>query len=119
MGDDTVVKENWEWVIEKIKGRLDKWKWLAPKMSYRGHILIMNNLVTSSLWHKIASVDPPINTPLTKVQSISLDDFWNKLHWVPQGVLYLPKGNEDKVQYIYKPEPPLFHSIFTEALNQF
>ncbi len=61
-----------------------------PKMSYRGRILIINNLVASSLWHRFTCVDPPVQL-LTKIQAILVDFFWDKLHWVPQNVLFLPK----------------------------
>lgn len=90
LGDESTVQKNWEGVIEKVKGRLNKWKCLVPKMSYRGRILIINNLVASSLWHRFACVDPPSQL-LTKIQAILIDFFWDKLHWVPQNVLFLPK----------------------------
>ncbi len=90
LGDELTVQKNWEGVIEKVKGRLNKWKCLVPKMSYRGRILIINNLVASSLWHRFACVDPPVQL-LTKIQAILVDFFWDKLHWVPQNVLFLPK----------------------------
>ncbi len=59
-------------------------------MSYRGRFLIVNNLVASSLWHKFACVDPPIHL-VAKIQATLIDFFWDKLHWVPQSVLFLPK----------------------------
>lgn len=49
LGDETIVQKNWEGLIEKVKGRLEKWKFLSPKLSYRGCILIVNNLVASTL----------------------------------------------------------------------
>lgn len=58
LGDEADMMKNWEGVLEKVKGRLAKWKWLAPNISYRGQILIVNNLVASSLWHKMACLDP-------------------------------------------------------------
>lgn len=59
-------------------------------MSFRGRILIINNLVASSLWQKLTCVDPPIYL-LTKIQSVLVNFFWDKLHWIPQSVLFLPK----------------------------
>ncbi|KAI4898270.1 hypothetical protein NFI96_030780 [Prochilodus magdalenae] len=47
LGDGEVMKKNWEDVLERIKGRLMKWKWLVPKMSYRDRVLIINNLAAS------------------------------------------------------------------------
>lgn len=90
IGDELTVQKNWEGVIERVKGRLDKWRWLIPKMSYRGRILIINNLVASSIWHRVACIDPPSQL-LVKIQAILVDFFWDKLHWIPQNVLFLPK----------------------------
>ncbi len=90
LGDDFIVKKNWDNVLERVKGRLNKWKWLIPKMSYRGRILIINNLVASSLWHRLACVDPPVSL-LSDIQRVLIDFFWEKLHWVSQSVLYLSK----------------------------
>ncbi len=50
---------NWEGKVDQVKGRLDKWKWRIPRMSYKGRILIVNNLVASSLWHRLVCSDPP------------------------------------------------------------
>lgn len=51
-------------------------------MSYRGRILIINNLVASSLWHKLTCIDPPL---------CLLAEIRVKLHWVPRSVLFLPR----------------------------
>lgn len=90
LGNESFVQKNWDGVIDKLKGSLAKWKWLAPKMSYKGRILIINNLVASSLWHKLACIDPPPKF-LSDVRALLVDFFWDKLHWVSQSVLYLPK----------------------------
>ena len=90
LGNDLFIQKNFEGVVEKIKGRLDKWTFLLHKTSYKGRVLIVNNLVASSLWHRLACVDPPTHL-LSKIQSILVDFFWDKLHWVPQSVLFLPK----------------------------
>ncbi|KAL2078927.1 hypothetical protein ACEWY4_024671 [Coilia grayii] len=90
LGDDVFIQKNFEGVVEKVKGRLQKWKFLFRITSYKGRVLIINNLVASSLWHRLACVDPPSNL-LAKIQSTLVDFFWDNLHWVPQSVLYLPK----------------------------
>ena len=59
VGNETIVQKNWEGVAEKIQGRLNKWKWLKPQLSYRGRTLINNNLVASALWHRLACIEPP------------------------------------------------------------
>ncbi|KAI2646955.1 putative 149 kDa protein [Labeo rohita] len=90
LGDETIVQRNWEGITEKLKGRLMKWKWIVKNISYRGRTLIINNLVASSLWHRLACIEPPACL-LAKIQSILIDFFWDKMHWVPHNVLYLPK----------------------------
>ncbi len=47
-------QKNWENVCENVEGRSESWKWLLPKMSFRGRALIINNLVASSLWHRLS-----------------------------------------------------------------
>lgn len=49
---------NWEDSLEKVKGRLEKWKQRLPNMSLGGRTLVFNNLVSSSLWHKMMGIDP-------------------------------------------------------------
>ena len=90
LGDENMVKKNWDGLLEKVKGRLKKWTWLLPQMSYRGRCLIINNLVASFLWHRLAVLDPPPNL-LANMQALLIDFFWDRLHWLPQSVLYLPR----------------------------
>uniref|UniRef100_A0A8C1S2L1 Reverse transcriptase domain-containing protein n=1 Tax=Cyprinus carpio TaxID=7962 RepID=A0A8C1S2L1_CYPCA len=90
LGDDSMMQKNWEGVLEKTKGRLEKWRWLWPKMSFRGRVTVINNLVASTFWHRLACTEPPSGL-LAKLQAIIVDFFWTKFHWVPQSVLYLPR----------------------------
>uniref|UniRef100_A0A8D3EEN3 Reverse transcriptase domain-containing protein n=1 Tax=Scophthalmus maximus TaxID=52904 RepID=A0A8D3EEN3_SCOMX len=90
LGDQGTTAMNWEGVVGKVEGKLNKWRWLLPHMSYRGRVLIINNLVASSLWHKLKCMEPPAGL-LKSIQSIILKFFWDDLHWTPQCVLYLPK----------------------------
>ena len=76
--------------MEKVEGKLKKWKWLLPQMSYRGRALVLNNLVASQLRHRLACVDPPSGL-LAQIQRKMMDLFWDGLHWVPQGVLFLSR----------------------------
>lgn len=61
-----------------------------PSVSFRGWTLIINSLVSSFLWHRLACVDPPSNL-LSEVQKVLVDFFWDRLHWLPQALLFLPK----------------------------
>lgn len=87
MGNDTFKSKNWDEIYEKLKGRLDKWKWIKPSLSYRGRILVINNLVASSLWHRLTCIDPP-SYLLAKIQSMLVDFFWDKMHWITHSILY-------------------------------
>ncbi|KAJ4939593.1 hypothetical protein JOQ06_029037, partial [Pogonophryne albipinna] len=42
------------------------------------------------LAHRPACTDPPVNL-LSRVQALMVDFFWDRMHWVPQSVLFLPK----------------------------
>uniref|UniRef100_A0A8C5D1K3 Reverse transcriptase domain-containing protein n=1 Tax=Gouania willdenowi TaxID=441366 RepID=A0A8C5D1K3_GOUWI len=91
LGKEHIVKKNWEGVTEKIEGKLSKWKWLLPHMSFKGRVLVLNNLVASQLWHRLTVLDPPSGL-LAQLQKKMVDFFWDGLHWVPQGVLFLTRG---------------------------
>lgn len=59
-------------------------------MSYKGRTLVINNLIASSLWHKLACIDPPVKM-MYEIQSLLVDFFWDKLHWITKSILFLPK----------------------------
>ena len=82
LGEESMLEKNWENTLEKIEGKLKKWRWLLPSMSYRGCTLIINNLVPCSLWHNLPCVDPPSNL-LSRIQTVLVNLFWDKLHWIP------------------------------------
>ena len=90
LGDESMSKKNWEGVVERMQGTFNKWRWLLPRMSFRGRTIIANNLVAPVLWHRLNVLDPPDGL-LARIQGIILDLFWDKLHWIPQDVLYLSK----------------------------
>ena len=81
MEDEQTERKNWEGVLEKVEGKPAKWRWLPPHMSYRGRVLSINNLVASTLWHRLKCLEPPAGL-LQKVQTVILNFFWDKLHWV-------------------------------------
>jgi len=59
LGQQSMVQKNWEGVTEKIEGKLSKWKWLLPQMSFKGRVLVLNNLIACQLWHRLTCLDPP------------------------------------------------------------
>ncbi|KAI4903179.1 hypothetical protein NFI96_002750, partial [Prochilodus magdalenae] len=90
LGDGATRQRNWDGVVEKMEGRLARWKWIRPQMSLRGRVLVINNLAASVLWHRLSCVDPPVGL-LARLQAIMVDFFWDRLHWVAQGVLFQAK----------------------------
>lgn len=79
----------WEGLVEGVLVKLSKWKWLLPKLSYRGRVLIANNLIASTLWHKLMVLDPPRNI-IEDIQKTLVKFFWSGQHWLKAAVLYLP-----------------------------
>lgn len=114
LGNESFIKKNWEGLFEKIKGRLEKWKWLLPQMSYRGHILVINNLVASSLWHKSACLDPP-NVLLTNIQTelilgqLSLDS--------SKHAVFAQGGTRSRISKSHKQKSHLPSPVHTKTFN--
>ena len=36
LGNEKMMQKNWDGVLEKVEGRMAKWRWLRPQMSFRG-----------------------------------------------------------------------------------
>ncbi|KAI3376754.1 hypothetical protein L3Q82_000356 [Scortum barcoo] len=59
---------------------------------------MLYSLAIEPLLHKLrnklsgvlACVDPPVSL-LSRIQAVLVDFFWDRLHWVPQSILFLPK----------------------------
>jgi len=58
LGTEGFQIKNWR-VKEKVCAQLSKWKWLLPQLLYRGRVLVANNLVASTLWHRLITLTPP------------------------------------------------------------
>ena len=89
LGPPAFMARNWDGLEEGVKARLQRWHWRLPSLSYRGRVLIVNNLVAASLWHRCAVLDPPEDL-LERLQRLLVDFFWDGRHWLPRPVLYLP-----------------------------
>ena len=59
LGTEEFQRKIWEGAMERVCARLSKWKWLLPQFSYGGRVLIVNNLVASTLWHRLTVLPPP------------------------------------------------------------
>lgn len=89
LGNDDFEKKNWEGLVDRVHAKLSKWKWLLPQLSYRGRVLIANNLIASTLWHKFMVLDPPM-VLIREIQKMLVDFFWSGQHWLKPAMLYLP-----------------------------
>ncbi|KAK3559154.1 hypothetical protein QTP86_005014 [Hemibagrus guttatus] len=54
--------------------------------------------------------------PTDTVQAVMVNFFWDKLHWVPQGVLYLPKEEGGKGLTHLQSRTAAFHLLFIQRL---
>lgn len=103
LGTEGFVQKNWEEVKEEVCARLSKWRWLLPRLSYRGRVLVANNLVAATLWHKLVALVPP-RSLMEFIQRAMVDFFWSGKHWVRAAVLYLPvaEGGQGLVDILSK-----------------
>lgn len=90
LGTEEFKKKNWEGLLEKVCAKLSRWNWLLPQLSYRGRVLVCNNLVASSLWHRMIILEPPEDL-VRGIQQRIVDFFWSGQHWLKAAVLYLPR----------------------------
>ncbi|MBN3292183.1 YTX2 protein, partial [Polypterus senegalus] len=89
LGDEHFIRKNWDGVLQKVKDRLARWRWILPQLSYRGRMLIINNLIASGLWHKCICLEPPAQL-LQNIQEVLINFFWDGLHWLRRSVLFQP-----------------------------
>ena len=59
LGNETFSLKNWDQLVDQISHTLNRWKKLPSLLSYRGRVLIINNLTTSKLWHRMTILHPP------------------------------------------------------------
>lgn len=102
-GTDQYMTKNWDGIAEKVLGKLQKWKWIQPQLSYRGRVLVINNLAASMLWHRLSVLDPPTDL-LQLLQKHFVDFFWGGYHWLNSGVLCLPvfEGGQSLIHLVSK-----------------
>lgn len=69
------MAQNWERVLGKVEAKLSKCKWLLAQLSYRGRVLIISNLVASSLWHRLKVQHHNINVVIISIDFLSETTF--------------------------------------------
>ena len=98
-------------------------------------MLVINQLVASMLWYRLATLVPP-SIFVTALQKKLVDFFWgNRKHWVSAAVLSLPleEGGQSLVcvrtqvaalrlrtlrRYMYVENPPRWHALATYFFRQ-
>lgn len=55
------IDKTWKNALEKVEGRLKKRNWILPNLSFRGRVLIINNLAAYMLGHRLACVNLPVD----------------------------------------------------------
>ena len=81
-------KQNWIDCKEKINKTFTKWKSLSFSLSYKGKIIIANQLASTKIYHCLAILNPPENI-LRELQEMMVDFVWsNKKHLLKKQVLF-------------------------------
>ena len=83
------VKRNWNGLLHIINNKLNRWRGVLSTLSFRGHALVINNLVSPLLWHKMIVLQPPV-TLVSLIQKCLLDFFWDGKHWLKPETICLP-----------------------------
>jgi len=89
LSNEEFQKKNMENVKDKVCAKLSKWCWLLSQLSYRGRVLVINNLVASTLWHRLNVLEPPMDF-FVDIQRLLVNFFWSGRHWLKEAILYLP-----------------------------
>ena len=90
-------------MVVALEQKLMKGRGFLVQLSCRGHVLMLNNLVASMLWHRFKAVHPP-ESLVKNIQRILIDFLWSDKHRVQPGVLSLPldKGGQGLADLISK-----------------
>ena len=67
LGSERYQGRNWEGLADRVSARLSRWTWVQPQLSYRGRVLVINNLAASVLWHCCTVLNPPDGAGLETV----------------------------------------------------
>ncbi len=91
LGPPQYAQNNWDRIIDQVEGRLSRWKRALPHLSYKGRVLIVNNLVTTLLWHRFICLQPP-EVLLQAIQRKLVDFFWGGYHWLRPSAICCPSA---------------------------
>ena len=79
---------NWQACRDKLTKVLARWRGLSKYLSYKGRVLIANQLASSQILHIFAVLSPPDHI-LTELQNKLIDFVWSGgRHWLKKDLLY-------------------------------
>lgn len=88
IGDVDCTRRNWEAKIQKINNIIAAWRHRG--LSYKGKVLVINGLLTSTLWYNATSLPVP-SWAIAQIDQSIYNFFWNyKRHLVNKDILALP-----------------------------
>lgn len=90
LGDAPTVRKNWEELSVKLEAKLKPWEHLLAQLSFRGRMLVANNMAAAVLWHRMKAPSPP-EWLVTKANRGLTSFVWAGKHWLRPGVLHLPR----------------------------
>ena len=79
LGSTQFMKKNWEDTTEEIRKKLNRWRRALPHLSFKGCVLVANNLVAANIWHRFICLQPP-EVLLGMIHAKLVDFFWGGHH---------------------------------------
>ena len=84
----TYTSQNWTKCKEKLNKTLSRWSALSKSLSFKGKILVANQLAASQIFHQIAVLSPPQRI-IHELQDMLLNFIWSsKRHLIKREILY-------------------------------
>ena len=82
------VRQNWSKCKDKLIKTFASWSRLVYSLSFKGKVLIANQLAASKVFHCLAVLSPPDNI-LNELQNLLVDFVWSKKrHMLKKSVLF-------------------------------
>ena len=90
LGNVDCTTLNWRNKIDNIKNIIDAWR--HRDLSMKGKALVINGLLTSTIWYNVTSLPVP-QWVIQQLETIIYDFFWSyKKHLINKDILALPLG---------------------------
>ena len=82
------TNQNWLKCKEKLSKTLSRWTSLSKSLSFKGKVLVANQLAASKIFHQLAILSPPQRT-LNELQDMLINFIWSgKRHLIKKQTLY-------------------------------